>query len=69
VNLPKLIASLDKFGHMLPQVVRDVSADDYRWKPPDGAWSILEIVCHLADEEEIDFRARLESILTDSNAP
>ncbi len=50
-----LIESLDRFRRMLPEVVRDVSADDARWKPPDGAWSILEVVSHLADEEEFDF--------------
>jgi hypothetical protein len=68
MNLPKLIASLERFGRMLPEVVRDVSSDDSRWKAPDGAWSILEIVCHLADEEEFDFRARLGSTLTDPSA-
>jgi hypothetical protein len=69
MNLPKLIASLERFGRMLPEVVREVSPDDSRWKPPDSAWSILEIFCHLADEEEFDFRARLESTLTDPSAP
>ncbi len=69
MNLPNLIASLERFGRMLPEIVRDVSVDDSRWKPPDGAWSILEIVCHLSDEEEFDFRARLESTLTDPNSP
>lgn len=69
MNLPKLIASLERFGRMLLEVVRDVSLDDSRWKPPDGAWSILEIVCHLADEEEFDFRARLELTLADPSAP
>jgi hypothetical protein len=69
MNLPNLIASLERFARMLPEIVRDVSPDDSRWKPPDGAWSILEIVCHLADEEEFDFRARLESTLNDASAP
>jgi len=69
MNFPKLIASLQRFGRMLPELVRDVSADDCRWKAPNGAWSILEIVCHLADEEEFDFRARLELTLTDASAP
>jgi hypothetical protein len=67
MHLPNLIASLERFGRMLPAIVRDVSADDSQWKPPDGAWSILEIVCHLADEEEFDFRARLELTLTEAN--
>jgi hypothetical protein len=48
---------------MLPEVVRDIDADDARWKPPSGAWSILEIVSHLADEEEYDFRVRINATL------
>jgi hypothetical protein len=68
MNFQKLIASLERFGRMLPEVVRDVGPDDSRWKPPDGAWSILEIVSHLADEEEFDFRKRLRSTLEDPDA-
>jgi hypothetical protein len=68
MNLEKLIASLERFGRILPEVVRDVPEDDSRWKPPDGAWSILEIVSHLADEEELDFRNRLGLALADPDA-
>lgn len=65
MNLQKMAASLERFGRILPEVVRDVAPDESRWKPPDGAWSILEIVCHLADEEEFDFRRRVEMTLAD----
>lgn len=65
MHFQKTIGSLERFGHMLPEIVRHVSLDDSRWKPPDGAWSILEIICHLADEEQFDFRARVQSTLTD----
>ncbi len=46
-----------------------VSRDDLRWRPDPNSWSILEIVCHLADEEAEDFRPRLESTLRDPAAP
>ncbi len=68
MNSRKLIASLERFGRILPEVVRDTSPDDSRWKPPDGAWSILEIVCHLRDEEQFDFRERLRLTLADPTA-
>lgn len=64
LNLPGLLRSLDRFRQLLPEVVRGVATEDARWKPADGAWSILEIVVHLADEEEFDFRVRLELTLT-----
>ncbi len=65
MNVPQLVDSLDRFGGMLPAVVRDVAGEDARWRPADGGWSILEIVCHLGDEEVEDFRMRLESTLRD----
>lgn len=60
-----LIDSLERFGRMLPAVVAGLPDDQWRWKPPDGAWSVLEIVRHLGDEEVADFRARIESTFRD----
>lgn len=68
MNAKKLIDSLERFGRVLPEVVRHVPPDDYRWKPPDSAWSILEIVCHVADEDEFDFRPRVTLTLSDPAA-
>ncbi|MBX3359574.1 MAG: DinB family protein [Phycisphaeraceae bacterium] len=68
--LESIANRLAAFPPALKGAVGCVSADDARWKPqhpnyPKGAWSVLEIVCHLADEEVLDFRARLESVLRD----
>lgn len=65
MNSAKLISSLEHFGRLLPGVVHDVSAEDARWKPADGAWSILEVVRHLVDEEVEDFRVRVRITLED----
>jgi hypothetical protein len=69
MHFPNLLASLDRFAHLLPVVVRDVPDNDIRWKPVSGAWSILEIVGHLADEEEFDFRERVRLTLADPSHP
>lgn len=42
---------------------RGVPEDQARWKPNEESWSILEVVAHLADEEEFDFPVRLKIIL------
>ena len=34
-----------------------------KWKPTTEAWSLLEIVCHLYDEEREDFRTRVFNTL------
>jgi len=48
---------------MIPEAVAGVDEDEARWKPDSGAWSIVEIVNHLADEEVEDFRTRLDLLL------
>lgn len=65
MNTESLLARLSGFNTALPALISHVSPEDVRWKPADGAWSILEIVCHLADEEAEDFRPRLQSTLED----
>jgi protein-tyrosine-phosphatase len=37
--------------------------EEYRYRPSDSAWSIIEIINHLADEEYEDFRLRLDLLL------
>lgn len=34
-----------------------------RWKPDVESWSILEVLCHLLEEEQRDFRVRLDITL------
>ncbi len=63
VDAERLIARLERFGDTLPAVVGDLRPPDARWRSADGAWSILEIVTHLADEEVEDFRPRLRLTL------
>ena len=65
----KIIDSLERFGRLLPGVVDGVSEADARWKPTPQDWSVLEVVAHLADEEELDFRPRIEWVLNQNEGP
>ncbi len=69
MNAEHIITSLERFAMTLPPLVEGTSSDDARWRPADGAWSILEIVTHLADEETDDFRRRLQLTLADPRTP
>lgn len=60
-----IIGRLEAFGRGLPAVVGELSDSDVRWKPAPEHWSILEICCHLLDEEKEDFGLRLRSTLED----
>ena len=50
IGAARQIDRLEWFGTTLPAVVSGVPVDDARWKPTDGARSIVEIVRHLLDE-------------------
>ena len=54
----RLISRLERGADAIGAAVSCVGDEDARWKPGDASWSILEIVCHLADEEVEDFRTR-----------
>lgn len=40
-----------------------------RWRPSTDAWSIVEVINHLHDEERDDFRTRLDLTLRSPEAP
>ncbi|HUM14909.1 MAG TPA: DinB family protein [Candidatus Nitrosotalea sp.] len=40
-----------------------VADDEARRRPAPEAWSLLEVICHLHDEEREDFRPRLDLVL------
>jgi hypothetical protein len=56
-------------AELIVELVRDVTPEQARWKPDDDRWSVLEVVNHLYDEEQYDFRVRLDIILHTPDAP
>lgn len=55
----ELIHSTD----MICTLLAGVSQQDAQVKPGKSSWSILEVTCHLYDEEREDFREHLDFIL------
>ena len=41
----------------------NIAREEYLWKPQPDKWCLLEVICHLCDEEREDFRARVKHIL------
>ena len=52
----------------LSTLLQDVPLGIARWKPSSDAWNMVEVICHLVDEERKDFRPRLKSLLFDDPA-
>lgn len=50
-------------------LLKDQSKEQYLWKSSPVKWCLLEILCHLYDEEREDFRARTKHILENPNNP
>jgi hypothetical protein len=48
---------------MIRALLAGIGAEEARVKPSKGTWSILEVICHLHDEEREDFREHLDFIL------
>jgi hypothetical protein len=46
-----------------------MSAAEYLWKPAQEKWCLLEVLCHLYDEEREDFRARVRHVLNTPDKP
>ena len=57
----QLAANADVFKSLFANVSPELAV----WKPAPQHWCILEIACHLLDEERLDFGARTKSTLED----
>jgi hypothetical protein len=63
MRLEILRRELAQGAETIQGLVVGVSAAEARVRPEPTAWSILEVVAHLLDEEREDFRPRLDLVL------
>jgi hypothetical protein len=63
MDLPSLINRMAANAEAICQLATGVGDDQARWRPAPDTWSILEVVCHLVDEEREDFRTRVDLTL------
>ncbi len=62
-----LYQELEHSTEMIRALLAGVEPEAARLKPSAASWSILEVVCHLYDEEREDFREHLDFILHRQN--
>jgi hypothetical protein len=63
-----LYQELQNSTQMIRALLAGVEPDAARFKPGSETWSILEVMCHLYDEEREDFREHLDFILSTSTS-
>jgi DinB superfamily len=65
----EIAKELDRNKRVFEQLLQNTAADQYLWRPQPEKWSLLEIICHLYDEEREDFRARVMHVLETPHMP
>ena len=58
-----LIRELKKGAQIIETICRGIDASEARIKPIPDTWAVIEVICHLYDEEREDFREHLDMIL------
>ena len=68
LSLKSAITQLAQQASVILSLVEGVSQEQAAWKPSSQEWSILEVINHLADEEQEDFRTRFDLMLHQAQA-
>ncbi len=63
MDLSRILEHMRRHAESIRLLARGMTKDQARWRPAPDKWSVLEVINHLADEERLDFRTRLDYIL------
>ncbi|WP_345190456.1 DinB family protein [Algibacter agarivorans] len=63
MTVESIISQLERNRNVFETLLTGMKEDQYFWRPAPDTWCLLEIVCHLFDEEREDFRARVKHTL------
>ena len=63
MELQPIRLRLEENAAVIAALVASVDDGQARWRPSPEAWSLLEVINHLYDEEREDFRVRLDYLL------
>lgn len=64
MQFQRLYGELAQSTEMIESLLAGIEQEDAVIKPDEQSWSILEVICHLYDEEREDFREHLDFILS-----
>ncbi len=69
MNHAFIYRELERNATLFRRMLEDLPPTEYLWKPADKKWCLLEVICHLYDEEREDFRVRLQQVLEHPDTP
>ncbi len=64
----KIITEIERNLSIIYDLLKGTEASEHNYSQGEGKWTLLEVICHLKDEEVEDFRARVGSVLNDPEA-
>ena len=65
----EVIQELKKNQAIFESLLNGITEKEYLWRWQEDKWCLLEIICHLYDEEREDFRQRTRCVLEDPSKP
>jgi hypothetical protein len=65
----KYINELLRNQLVIKELLTGLKKEEYLWKPSANKWCLLEIICHLYDEEREDFKDRIKHVLKNPQNP
>jgi hypothetical protein len=65
MELASIITRMAQNAEAIKRLSGGVGEVQACWKPAPEKWSVMEVICHLYDEEREDFRKRLQLVLND----
>jgi len=63
----RLLANLKSLPNELEHLVKGLSAEELRWRPISGKWSINEVLVGIRDAEREVFQARIRRTLSEDS--
>ena len=69
MELERFITQMADNAQRIRALAESVSGEQARWKPDPDSWSMLEVVNHMRDVEQEDFRALLDLALHRPDEP
>jgi hypothetical protein len=64
MDISYCVRELKQNAEVIQHMTAEIPEEQTRWKPNAESWSMLEVMCHLVDEEREDFRVRIQHVLS-----
>jgi hypothetical protein len=64
-NPQHIISDLKRNKDVISHLLSNIAPNQYLYRENQNKWNLLEVICHLVDEEREDFVVRIKSVLKD----